>query len=214
MNGDRHTSPGLSGQRLIKASHMAVAGDRENLSPPEELQLLLSQVAESRDKQAFAALFRFYGPRLKSFLIKQGFSDVECEDLVQETMLNLWRKAESFDPAKAGVSTWIFTIARNCGIDRRRRTARIAPQPAEEAAEEPDPDPLAEEVLIVRQNEAAIRVALDRLPVEQAAVIRMSFYGDNPQAEIARSLGIPLGTVKSRVRLALQRLRQIMEEHR
>jgi RNA polymerase sigma-70 factor (ECF subfamily) len=128
-------------------------------------------------------------------------------------MLNLWRKAESFDPAKAGVSTWVFTIARNCGVDRRRRIARIAPAPADEAVDEPDPDPLAEEVLIVRQNEAAIRVALGKLPHEQAAVIRMSFYGDNPQVEIARSLGIPLGTVKSRVRLALQRLRQIMEEH-
>jgi RNA polymerase sigma-70 factor (ECF subfamily) len=169
-------------------------------------------VAESRDKQAFATLFRYYAPRLKSFLVKQGFSDIECEDLVQETMLNLWRKAESFDPAKAGVSTWIFTIARNCGVDRRRRSGRLVPQPAEDAVEEPDPDPLAEEVMITRQNEAAIRVALGRLPVEQAAVIRMSFFGDNPQAEIARSLGVPLGTVKSRVRLALQRLRKMMEE--
>jgi RNA polymerase sigma-70 factor (ECF subfamily) len=191
---------------------MVVVGGRENLSPPQELHWLLRQVAESRDKQAFATLFRYYAPRLKSFLVKQGFSDIECEDLVQETMLNLWRKAESFDPAKAGVSTWIFTIARNCGVDRRRRSGRLVPQPAEDAVEEPDPDPLAEEVMITRQNEAAIRVALGRLPVEQAAVIRMSFFGDNPQAEIARSLGVPLGTVKSRVRLALQRLRKMMEE--
>lgn len=193
---------------------MVVAGDRENLSPPEELTVLLRQVAERRDKQAFVTLFRFYAPRLKSFLIKQGFSDIECEDLVQETMLNLWRKAESFDPAKAGVSTWIFTIARNCGVDRRRRTARFTQQPSDDARGEPDPDPLAEETMIVRQNEAAVRVALGKLPVEQAAVIRMSFYGENPQAEIARSLGIPLGTVKSRVRLALHRLRQLMDEDR
>jgi RNA polymerase sigma-70 factor (ECF subfamily) len=212
MNGDRYAYPGLAGARHFKVSPMVVVGGRENLCPPQELNWLLRQVAESRDKQAFATLFRYYAPRLKSFLVKQGFSDTECEDLVQETMLNLWRKAESFDPAKAGVSTWIFTIARNCGVDRRRRSGRLAPQPAEDAVEEPDPDPLAEEVLIIRQNEAAIRVALGRLPVEQAAVIRMSFYGDNPQAEIARSLGIPLGTVKSRVRLALQRLRQMMED--
>lgn len=191
---------------------MVVADDRGNLSQPSELQRLLRQVAQSRDKQAFAALFRFYAPRLKSFLGRQGFSDAECEDLVQETMLNLWRRAESFDPTKAGVSTWIFTIARNCGVDRRRRNARIVSQPAEQALDEPDPDPLAEEAMIVRQNEAAIRVALDRLPAEQATVIRMSYFGDNPQAEIARSLGIPLGTVKSRVRLALQRLRTMMEE--
>ena len=192
---------------------MAVADDRANLSPPQELQRLLQQVAASRDKQAFAALFRFYGPRLKSFLGKQGFTDAECEDLVQETMLNLWRKAESFDATKAGVSTWIFTIARNCGIDRRRRTARISSQPAEEGLDEPDPDMLAEEAMIVRQNEAAVRGALERLPLEQATVIRMAYFGDRAQAEIAKTLGIPLGTVKSRVRLALQRLRTMMEEN-
>lgn len=191
---------------------MVSAGQRDQMSPPEEMILLLRRVAESRDMQAFAALFRFYAPRLKSFLVKQGFSDIESEDLIQETMLNLWRKADSFDATKAGVSTWIFTIARNCGIDRRRRMARVSPVPVEEEAEEADPDPSAEQQLIVRENEAAVRDALARLPAEQAAVIRMSFFGDNPQAEIASTLGIPLGTVKSRVRLALQRLRQMMED--
>ena len=191
---------------------MVNAGDRDQLSGPDELAVLLRQVGEHRDRQAFAGLFRFYAPRLKSFLLRQGFSDNESEDLIQETMLNLWRKADSFDPARAGVSTWIFTIARNCGIDRRRRTARIAAAPAEEEVEQADPDPSAEQRLIVRENEAAVRAALARLPIEQATVIRMSFFGENPQAEIARSLGIPLGTVKSRVRLALQRLRQIMED--
>jgi RNA polymerase sigma-70 factor (ECF subfamily) len=196
----------------LQAPYMVAAGERSGVLLPEELRLLLNRVAAARDRQAFAALFRFYAPRLKSFLLKQGFSDIESEDLVQETMLNLWRKAESFDEAKAGVSTWIFTIARNCGIDRRRRTARVVMAPVEETNEEPDPDPSAEEQIIVRENEAAIRAALGRLPAEQAAVIRLSFFAENPQAEIAKSLGIPLGTVKSRVRLALQRLRQIMED--
>jgi RNA polymerase sigma-70 factor (ECF subfamily) len=191
---------------------MVAAGAREHLLSPDELALLLRQVADVRDMQAFAALFRFYAPRLKSFLLKQGFSDIESEDLVQETMLNLWRRAESFDAAKAGVSTWVFTIARNCGIDRRRRMVRIVNAPVEEDVEEADPDPSAEQQLIVRENEAAVRAALANLPDEQAAVIRLSFFGENPQAEIARALGIPLGTVKSRVRLALQRLRQMMEE--
>jgi RNA polymerase sigma-70 factor (ECF subfamily) len=191
---------------------MVAAGARDHLLSPDELALLLRQVVDVRDMQAFAALFRFYAPRLKSFLLKQGFSDIESEDLVQETMLNLWRRAESFDAAKAGVSTWVFTIARNCGIDRRRRTVRIVNAPVEEDVEEADPDPSAEQQLIVRENEAAVRAALANLPDEQAAVIRLSFFGENPQAEIARALGIPLGTVKSRVRLALQRLRQMMEE--
>ena len=191
---------------------MVAAGDRGLLLVPEELRRLLTQIADHQDKQAFAALFRFYAPRLKSFLLKQGFSEAESEDLIQETMFNLWRKAGSFDAAKAGVSTWIFTIARNCGIDRRRRTSRVVAAPAEEDVEQPDPDPSAEEQIIVRENEAAVRAALTRLPAEQARVIQLSFFAENPQAEIARSLGIPLGTVKSRVRLALQRLRQIMED--
>jgi RNA polymerase sigma-70 factor (ECF subfamily) len=213
MNGYRQSYPEKAERRAGRASYMVTVGERGQLLVPEEQLLLLQRVADSQDRQAFAALFRFYAPRLKSFLLKQGFSDIESEDLIQETMLNLWRKAASFDAARAGVSTWIFTIARNCGIDRRRRTSRMAVAPVEDDVVEPvDPDPSAEEQIIVRENEAAIRAALGRLPAEQAAVIRLSFFAENPQAEIARSLGIPLGTVKSRVRLALQRLRQVMEE--
>jgi RNA polymerase sigma-70 factor (ECF subfamily) len=212
MNGQKQGNPAKNGHPATRAPYMVAAGERSRELMPEELQLLVRQVAESGDRQAFAALFRFYGPRLKSFLLKQGFSGIESEDLVQETMLNLWRRADSFDAAKAGVSTWVFTIARNCGIDRRRRAGRVISAPVEEGAEEQDPDPSAEERLIVQEDEVAVRAALNRLPAEQAAVIRLSFFAENPQAEIARSLGIPLGTVKSRVRLALQRLRQIMED--
>jgi RNA polymerase sigma-70 factor (ECF subfamily) len=108
--------------------------------------------------------------------------------------------------------SWIFTIARNCGIDRRRRTSRFVSSPAEQDLDEPDDSPSAEDRLIGWQNEAAVRAALTQLPEDQATVIRMSFYADSAQAEIAEQLGIPLGTVKSRVRLALQRLRRIMME--
>ena len=214
MNEHRQNFPERAGHRAARASYMVAAGDRDHLLSPEELQLLLQRVAESRDRQAFAAIFRFYAPRLKSFLLRQGFSEIESEDLIQETMLNMWRKAESFDAAKAGVSTWIFTIARNCGIDRRRRKAWTATVVAEEQAEEADPDPSVEHRIIVRENEAAVRTALARLPAEQATVIRLSFFAENPQVEIAQLLGIPLGTVKSRVRLALQRLRVMMEDNR
>lgn len=212
MNVHRQTYPVEAGLRLARAFYMVGAEDREHAPLPEELLFLLRQVAEFQDRQAFASLFRFYAPRLKSFLLKQGFSDIESEDLIQETMLNLWRKAASFDAAKAGVSTWIFTIARNCGIDRRRRTRPTTAAPVEDGVEQPDPELSAEQQIIIRESEAAVRAALGRLPAEQAAVIRLSFFAENPQTEIARSLGIPLGTVKSRVRLALQRLRQIMED--
>ena len=191
---------------------MTLVGARQTAPSASELAELVLRVAREHDKQAFAALFRHYAPRLKSFLMKQGFTDGECDDLVQEAMVNLWRKAESFDPAKAGVSTWVFTIARNLGIDRRRRDGRSSATVELGDYDEVDPDPSAEQQMIVRQDEVYVREALSRLPAEQAMVIRMSFFGDNPQAEIARVLGIPLGTVKSRVRLALNRLRQIMEE--
>ena len=192
---------------------MTLAGDRELMPSPDEIAGLLMRVALHEDKQAFAAIFRFYAPRLKSFLIRQGYAENECEDLVQETMVNIWRKAASFDPVKAGVSTWIFTIARNLGIDRRRRDGRGANRRDLDTFEDVDPDPTAEAIMIARQSEVRVRQAMTLLPAEQAAVIRMSFFAENPQAEIAKVLGIPLGTVKSRVRLALQRLRQTMEDN-
>lgn len=191
---------------------MSGSDDRAWMPTASDLAELLGLVAVHQDRQAFAALFRFYAPRLKSFLLRQGFSDSECEDLIQEAMLNVWRRAASFDIAKAGVSTWIFTIARNAGIDRRRREARALQPAYEDPVEEFDPAPSAEGELISRQNEAQVRAALERLPPDQATVIRLSYYSDNPQSEISKALGIPLGTVKSRMRLALQRLRQLMEE--
>lgn len=191
---------------------MTLAGDRAAIPSPEELAKLIQRVAAEGDKQAFAALFRFYAPRLKSFLGRQGYADLECEDLVQETMLSIWRKASSFDAAKAGVSTWIYTIARNLGIDRRRRDGRGTNWRELTTFDDVDPDPSAESRLITFESESRVRDALTALPDEQAAVIRMTFYGEAPQAEIAKSLGIPLGTVKSRVRLALARLRKTMED--
>jgi RNA polymerase sigma-70 factor (ECF subfamily) len=210
VNGKTHEWPwSLDGTRKA----LCVTDDRppEGNLAPGELARLLERVAAFRDRQAFAVLFRYYAPRLKSFLLRKGFSDIESEDLVQETMLNFWRRAESFDLGKAGVSTWVFTIARNCGIDRHRRGAKVIIVNRDEDLEKPDPCLTAEQRIIASQTEAAIRAALTRLPVEQAEVIRLSFFADNAQAEIAQTLGIPLGTVKSRVRLALQRLRQIMD---
>lgn len=191
---------------------MTSASDHGFLPSADDLAELLGLVARFRDRQAFAALFRFYAPRLKSFLLRQGFTDGECEDLIQEAMLNVWRKSESFDADKAGVSTWIFTIARNLGIDRRRREARALRSVPGEMAEDIDPDPSAEHGLISREYERQVRAALERLPEEQATVIRLSYFSDNPQSEIAQVLGIPLGTVKSRMRLAMQRLRQMLDE--
>ena len=215
MNADSDSlSGGGHGAAKPRASYMTLAGDRAAIPSPDELARLITRVALEQDRQAFAALFRFYAPRLKSFLGRQGYGEIECEDLVQETMLNIWRKAASFDPVKAGVSTWIYTIARNLGVDRRRREGRGVNWRELTTFDDtdPDPDPSVEARLIASESERRVRDALTKLPDEQAAVIRMTFYGEDPQAEIARTLGIPLGTVKSRVRLALVRLRKTMEE--
>jgi RNA polymerase sigma-70 factor (ECF subfamily) len=178
---------------------------------PNQLALLIELVGSGADKKAFAALFAFYAPRLKSFLSRQGFGSTECEDLVQEAMLNVWRKAFTFDRNKAGASTWVYTIARNVGIDRRRQDGRIRSWEALTSFEDVDPDPSAEVVIVTAESEERVRAALRALPPEQAAVINMTFYGETTQVEIAQKLGIPLGTVKSRARLALTRLRKAMD---
>ena len=215
MNAESDSlSGGACGAKNSRASYMTLAGDRSTIPSPGELAELIRRVAAESDRQAFAALFRFYAPRLKSFLGRRGFGEIESEDIVQETMLNIWRKASSFDPAKAGASTWIYTIARNLGIDRRRREGKGATWYELTTFDETDPDPSVEARMIATQSESRVRAALTALPDEQAAVIRMTFYGEDPQAEIARTLGIPLGTVKSRVRLALARLRKTMEDGR
>lgn len=211
-DSDGHSAGNSRGAKKSRAPYMTLAGDRAAIPSPEELAGLITRVATGGDKQAFAALFRFYAPRLKSFLGKQGYAENECEDLIQETMLNIWRRASSFDPVKAGVSTWIYTIARNAGIDRRRREGRGANWRELTEFDDTDPDPSVEARMIASESESRVRVALTSLPAEQAAVIRMTFYGEDPQADIARALGIPLGTVKSRVRLALARLRKTMED--
>lgn len=175
-----------------------------------EAARLVVAIAREGDRQAFARLFAYYAPRLRTFLARQGFGASDCDDLIQDTMLAVWRKAERFDAEAGAVSTWIFTICRNLGIDRRRRLARRLAEI--EPVSDIDPSPSAEGEIITREEETRVRRALDRLPAEQAEVITLSFFSQSPQTEIARALGIPLGTVKSRVRLAVNRLRHLLDE--
>ena len=159
-----------------------------------------------RDRQAFAVLFRHYAPRIKTYLRKLGAEDNLAEDLAQEAMLTVWSRAALFDPTRANAGTWIFAIARNLRIDRLRREKR--PEMAWDDPEMvPDPAPPADQAVATQQGERQVRGALALLPDEQAEVVTLSFYEDTPHAEIAARLGIPLGTVKSRLRLAMKRLR-------
>ena len=166
-------------------------------------------IARTRDRQRFAALYSHFGPRLKSFFLRLGVSPGVAEDLVQETMLSVWRKADRFDPQRAAASTWIFTIARNLRIDlkRRERDPSLLTEFYDGAAE-----PMPGDRMLAAERDARIHQALVTLPSEQAEVIRLSFFEDRPHSQIADDLKIPLGTVKSRARLAMARLRALVEE--
>ena len=158
------------------------------------------------DRAAFALLFAHFAPRLKAYLMRLGTPAQAAEDLAQEAMLMLWRKAALFDPAKASAATWIFTIARNLRIDAIRKERRPGFDPADPGLT-PEAEPDAEDELSLAQSEAAVRVALKDLPAEQMHIVELSFFADKPHSQIAAELSIPLGTVKSRLRLAMARLK-------
>lgn len=173
---------------------------------------LMLAIAAQRDRAAFVTLFDRFAPRLKSWFLRGGASSSHAEDLVQETMLAVWRKAEHFDPGRAAVATWIFTIARNQRIDQLRRSARQVldeDDPSLAPAEPTRPDAAFD----AQQRETKLRAALATLTADQVEVVRLSFFEDRPHAEIERVLGIPLGTVKSRLRLAMNRLRAHLGEY-
>ena len=171
---------------------------------------LIEKIAESQDRDAFAALFAHFAPRLKGYLLRLGASDGQAEEVLQEALLTVWRKAHLFDRKKAAASTWIFTIARNRRIDilRKKKFPEID---AEDPSLVPDaPRPPDEEVIEAREGEA-VRVALEKLPEEQRELVRLAFYNGWSHSKIAADTNLPLGTVKSRLRLAFSRLRNELE---
>jgi RNA polymerase sigma-70 factor (ECF subfamily) len=177
----------------------------------DELTELMRAVATQRDRPAFALLFKHFAPRLKTYLVRGGSSQSEAEDFAQEAMVSVWRKAASFDPERAQVSTWIFTIARNLRIDRQRRGAHmqeVADHEVLDAAVDTAAAP--DERLAMLRRDSDIQHALAQLTPEQALVVRLSFFDEHPHARIASELQIPLGSVKSRIRLAVTHLRRLL----
>lgn len=170
---------------------------------------LIEAVALRRDREAFAALFSHFAPRLKAWLMKSGASAAAAEDFAQDAMLTVWRKADLFDSRKARAATWIFTIARNRRLDMLRRDARPLPTPELLLTDGEAPRP--DDILSASQDAERIRDALSRLKPDQVEVLRLAFFLDSPHSEIARRLDLPLGTVKSRIRNAMSKLRLILE---
>jgi len=184
---------------------------KEVLPTPVELIRLIDAVAHAQDRKAFAQLFAYFAPRVKGFLIRTGLAESVAEEVTQEVMIAVWRKASYFDPSRAGASTWVFTIARNQRIDRLRRSRSRTADHLLDLSDEPDTPPSGEDIVIMAEREEEVRKALATLSNEQATIVKLSFFSEAPHAEIARELGIPLGTVKSRVRLALNRLRTLLD---
>ena len=169
---------------------------------------LVARVRDDGDRTAFAALFRHFAPRVKGFLMKSGASAGLAEECAQDVMAVLWQKAHLYDPARASVATWVFTIARNRRIDALRKARR--PEP-EDLFWGPEAEPDQAEGFEMRRENERLGYAVARLPDKQRVLVERAFWGDLTHSEIAAETGLPLGTIKSRIRLALERLRQSME---
>ena len=188
-----------------------LAEDADSGMTSECLSGLLESVAQRRDRSAFAALFDHFAPRIKGFIRRRGVEPAQAEDLAQDVMMTVWKRAALYKREQGAVSTWIFTIARNRHIDVIRREKRPEIDPNDPTLID-GPIPASDEVVSQTQISAKLRAALEGLPADQVDVLKMNFFQDKPHSEIAAELGLPLGTVKSRVRLALAKLRQAAQD--
>jgi RNA polymerase sigma-70 factor (ECF subfamily) len=193
-------------------------GDEASAPPPgaqepgmDEATIWLIAVRDRRDREAFVRLFDFYAPRLRAMLARMNCTGAAADDVIQDGMLRVWQKAHQFDPAQASASAWIYRIVRNRHIDIVRRDARPMPEALKvEGPPEPDPG----EAIALQAEAARLRAALADLPPEQRRMVEMAYMGELSHREISDETGLPLGTVKSRIRLALERLRHSLKDLR
>lgn len=191
-------------RRCPSVSNDALMREPTEPVPGPSLSELLIAVGARRDVDAFETLFRHFAPRVKAYMSRGGTTG--AEELMQETMVTVWNKAALYDASKGAASTWIFAIARNLRVDAYRREKRPEFDP-NDPAYVPDAGPSADSMLVASQDANAMRKAILGLPQDQAEVLKMSFYEDRTQSDIAKTLNLPLGTVKSRMRLAFTKLR-------
>lgn len=204
---DAPRSPAVYAGVPVLVQHRKEAGRVSEPQAETDWTALLGQVRDTQDRAAFALLFRHFAPRIKGFLMKSGASAALAEECAQDVMATVWQKAHLFDPARASVATWVFTIARNRRIDALRKSRR--PEP-EDLPWGPEAEPDQQDALEMAQETARLGAALAQLPEKQRALIERAYFGDLSHSEIAQETGLPLGTIKSRIRLALDRLRHHM----
>jgi RNA polymerase sigma-70 factor (ECF subfamily) len=169
-------------------------------------------IAESQDIGSFKKIFEYFSPRLKSFLMKSGAEENIAEEIIQETMTIIWTKADYYDPKVASPSTWIYTIARNKKIDILRKSRKAILEDIETAVL-PAIEPKTEENIEHDQKFDMIAQHLDALPKDQLDLLKMNFFEEKSHGEISELTGIPLGTVKSRIRLALEKIRGKLDKN-
>lgn len=192
---------------LSGPSGWAVRGESEKV----EWASLISRIAEHADCDAFRELFDHFAPRIKGFLIKRGVDRDTAEEIAQETLVIVWRKAALYDPSGGDAAAWIYTIARNLRTDAARRVVRSGKAVAASALEISTQRYWTAGDVEPPMDGERVREALRKLPADQKIAISMAYLEERPHSEIANELQIPLGTVKSRIRLAMARLRTLLD---
>ncbi|MDO6797379.1 sigma-70 family RNA polymerase sigma factor [Shimia thalassica] len=194
--------------RSVPATRRSPPQPETGLDAVSEQTLWLMAVRDRQDRQAFVKLFDHFAPRLKGMFIKSGLSAARAEDIIQDTMLNVWRKAHLFDPHRAQATSWIYRIARNRHIDVLRRENRPLP---EELKIEDQPAEDASQIVALEMETEKLRSALMRLRPEQRELVEKAYLGELSHSDIQAETGLPLGTIKSRIRLGMERLRHEMK---
>jgi RNA polymerase sigma factor (sigma-70 family) len=181
------------------------------VATPAEWAVMVAQIAGDRDRDAFTRLFDHFVPRLEAYLMRLGTDRATAEEISQDVMTTLWRKAALFDPSKSSVVTWLYRIARNRRIDAARRDRLDYIDPMDQAFDVGSEDGELDKAVDVQRREEILRSVIQNLPDEQLSLVRLAFFESLSHSAIAERTGLPLGTVKSRIRLAFTRLRRALE---
>ena len=187
-----------------------IKADSFSADTDDDLTLCVELIGKNQDKLAFNSIFKYFAPRLKSFLVKAGSTDTQAEEVIQEVMIAVWTKSSTYDSSKSSVSTWIYTIARNKRIDKIRKEKRHYLSESDEGLEIPV-DSTQEKEIFTAQVSNSLKKYMSNLPEEQSKLLKLSYFYNKTHADISAELKIPLGTVKSRIRLALTKMRHLVE---